>query len=177
MITHPKFTALLLLQLCTVSIVHALSEEHIKAAYLERFAMFIQWPQPIEKYNVCIYEDKGFANVLEKSRPSNLFNNRPLNVIPLSSGTSAETLGTCHILYYRGSKPNQNTAILNHLQNKHVLVISDDADDAKKGGMLSFYLQNNSYRFIINQRNLTNANLSASYKLLNFGTVVDPVGK
>lgn len=174
---HPKLAIALILQLCTVSLLQAHPEERIKAAYLERFAMFIQWPYPIEKYNVCIYEDKSFANLLSKNYQSALFNNRPLNVIPLAAGASAETLGTCHILYYRGSKPNQNTATLNHLQNTHVLVISDDADDAKSGGMLSFYLQNNSYRFMINQRNLTNANLSASYKLLNFGTVIEPVGK
>jgi hypothetical protein len=174
---HPKLAIALILQLFAASILMALSEEHIKAAYLERFAMFIQWPKPIEKYNVCIYEDRAFANILEKSRNTALFNNRPLNVIPLAVGASTETLGECHILYYRGSKPNQNTATLNHLQNKHVLVISDDHDDAKRGGMISFYLQNNSYRFIINQRNLTNANLLASYKLLNFGTVVDPVEK
>lgn len=174
---RPTLAIALILQFCAASILMALSEEHIKAAYLERFAMFIQWPEPIQKYNVCIYEDRNFANILEKSRQSELFNNRPLNVIPLSSGTSTETLGTCHILYYRGSKPNQNSSTLNHLRNKHVLVISDDPDDAKKGGMLSFYLQNNFYRFMINQRNLNNSNLSASYKLLNFGTVIDPVVK
>lgn len=174
---HPKLAIALMLELWTASMLMALSEEHIKAAYLERFAMFIQWPQPIEKYNVCVYEDKSFANVLEKSNGSRLFNNRPLSVIPLSAGALPETLGTCHILYYRGSKPNQNTTILNYLHNKHVLIVSDDPDDAKKGGMLSFYIQNNSYRFLINQRNLNNANLLASYKLLNFGTVVDPIGK
>lgn len=174
---HPKFAVWLVLQLFTASLLQALSEESIKATYLERFAMFIQWPQPIEKYNVCVYEDTSFANLLAKNYQSALFNNRPLNVVPLTVGASAEMLGTCNILYYRGSKPNQNTTLINYLQSKHVLVISDDADDAKRGGMLSFYMQNNAYRFIINQRNLTNANLSASYKLLNFGTVVDPVGK
>lgn len=174
---HPKLTVWLVLQLCTASMLQALSEENIKAAYLERLAMFIEWPHPIEKYNVCIYEDRSFANVLEKKHQSGLFNNRPLNVIPLTAGASAEMLGNCHILYYRGSKPNQNTATLNHLQKNHVLVISDDADDAKKGGMFSFYIQNNSYRFIINQRNLNNAELTASYKLLNFATVIDQVGR
>ncbi len=174
---HPKFVLWLVLHLCVASMLQALSEANIKAAYLERFAMFIQWPHTVEKYNVCVYEDRSFANVLEKSYKSGLFNNRPLNVIPLTAGASAETLGTCHILYYRGSKPNQNIATLNHLQEKNVLVISDDADDVKRGGMLSFYIQNNAYRFVINQRNLQNAELSASYKLLNFATVVDPVGK
>jgi hypothetical protein len=174
---HPKFTTWLLLHLLTATMLQALSEESIKITYLERFTMFIQWPNPIEQYNVCVYNDRNFADIFEKNYKSRLFNNRPLNVIPLSTGASEETLGTCHLLYYRGSKPSQNSATLKHLQKKHVLIISDDADDVHRGGTFSFYLQNNGYRFIINQRNLRDSELTASYKLLNFATIVDPIGK
>lgn len=155
---------------------HAISEESIKAAFLERFTMFIQWPKPIDSYTICIYDDDIFAQTLQKNYTNRLFNNRPLKVISLHEGDSSEEMLKCHILYFRGSKPHQNEALLNTLHKNNVLIISDDNDDTKRGAMIGFYLQNNTFRFVINQRNLENANLAVSYKLLNFATVIEPTG-
>ncbi|DAB38595.1 MAG: hypothetical protein A2023_01195 [Sulfuricurvum sp. GWF2_44_89] len=159
----------------TVSLL-AVSEESIKAAYLERFTMFIQWPKPVDTYNVCIYDDSTFAKALQKSYSSRLFNNHPLKVITLNAGDPSEEMMKCHILYFRGSKPHQNENLLSNLRKNNVLLISDDDDDARRGAMIGFYLDNNMFRFVINQRNLENANLTVSYKLLNFATVIEPTG-
>jgi len=170
-----KLFAALLTLFSAVSL-SALSEDSVKAAFLERFTMFIQWPKPIESYNVCIYNDDFFAKTLQKNYSSRLFNNRPLNVIPLDIGDPASELSKCHILYFRGSKPSQNESLLTALRKNNVLLISDDSADTRRGAMIGFYLENNMFRFVINQRNLENANLNASYKLLNFATVIDPTG-
>lgn len=174
---YPSLLFGLLFQISMTTAMYALSEESIKAAYLERFAMFIEWPNPIEQYNVCVYNDDAFVTTLERAYASRNFNNRPLNILSLAAGASSQDLSACTILYYRGSKPAQNSAQLSKFQKNSVLVVSDDKDDAKKGGMISFYLEKNAYRFVINQRNLTNAKLNASYKLLNFATVIDTVGQ
>ncbi|MDD5053266.1 MAG: YfiR family protein [Sulfuricurvum sp.] len=160
---------------CTVSL-FAVSEESIKVAYLERFTMFIRWPKPIDIYNICVYDDDIFAQTLQKSYSTRPFNNHPLKVITLHAGDSSDEMQKCHIVYFRGSKPQQNEAQLTTLRKNNVLIISDDNDDAKRGAMIGFYLQNNTFRFVINQRNLENANLNVSYKLLNFATVIDPTG-
>ncbi|MCK9371973.1 MAG: YfiR family protein [Sulfuricurvum sp.] len=152
----------------------AVSEESIKAAYLERFAMFIEWPKPIKSYNICIFNDPVFSKTLQKSYDSNLFNNRPATVIPLFTGSSAEEMSECHILFFRTAKPAQNEAQLNLLRKNNVLLISDEASDVKKGAAIGFYLENNAFRFLLSQRNLETANLKASYKLLNFATLIDP---
>lgn len=171
----PKIIAALLFLLSHTSL-SAISEESIKSAYLERFTMFIQWPKSIDTYNVCIYNDDTFAKALQKNYSSRPFNTRPLKVIPLTVGDSVEKMMNCHILYFRGSKPPQNENQLNTLRKNNVLVISDDDGDTRQGAMIGFYLQNNMFRFVINQRNLENANLSVSYKLLNFATVIEPTG-
>lgn len=162
--------------LCLTTSLLAVSEESIKAAYLERFTMFIKWPEPINTYNVCIYNDDTFASTLQKNYASRLFNNHPLHVIPLDIGTPENETLNCHILYFRNSKPNQHESYLNALRKNNVLVISDDANDAKKGAMIGFYLEKNMFRFVINQRNLERAHLNVSYKLLNFATVIEPTG-
>lgn len=171
-----KIFAAALFYFCYTTSLLAISEESIKAAFLERFTMFIQWPRPIEFYTICVYDDDVFAQTLQKNYSTRLFNNRPLKVVPLKVGTPADEMLKCHILYYRGSKPNQNEAVLSTLRKNNVLIISDDDDDTKRGAMIGFYLQNNTFRFIINQRNLENADLSVSYKLLNFATVIEPTG-
>jgi hypothetical protein len=171
-----KFFAAVLFSLCgTVSLL-ALSEESIKAAYLERFALFIQWPKSVESYTVCIYNDNDFARTLQQNYSSHLFNSRPINVISLKTGDPSEEMFNCHILYFRGSKPSQNESLLSALRKNNVLIISDDGADTRKGAMIGFYLEHNTFRFVINQRNLENANLTASYKLLNFATVIEPTG-
>lgn len=173
--TTKLFAALFFSLFCITSL-SAVSEESVKAAYLERFAMFIQWPKPINSYTICIYEDDLFAQTLQKNYSSRLFNSHHLKVIALHEGDSTEEMLKCHILYFRGSKPHQNETLLSALRKNNVLIISDDDDDAKRGAMIGFYLQNNAFRFVINQRNLENANLNASYKLLNFATVIEPTG-
>lgn len=172
--THIFASAFFFLYLTTPLL--AISEDSIKAAYLERFTMFVEWPKPITSYNVCIYNDDTFARSLQKSYSSRLFNNRPLNVIPLNVGDASEEMLKCHILYFRGSKPNQSESFLNMLRKNNVLVISDDDGDTRQGAMIGFYLEKNAFRFVINQRNLENARLNVSYKLLNFATVIEPTG-
>jgi len=171
-----KLFAALFFSLFCITSLSAVSEESVKAAFLERFAMFIQWPKPVDSYNVCIYDDTAFAKTLQKSYSSRLFNNHPLKVITLNAGDPSEEMMKCHILYFRGSKPQQNENLLNNLRKNNILLISDDDDDAKRGAMIGFYLQNNTFRFVINQRNIENANLNISYKLLNFATVIEPTG-
>lgn len=169
------FTAVLLLFYHTTPLL-AISEESIKSAYLERFTMFIQWPKPIDTYNVCIYNDDAFAKALQQNYSSRLFNTRPMKVITLDIGDPIENMMKCHILYFRGSKPPQNENQLSALRKNNVLLISDNNGDTRQGAMIGFYLQNNMFRFVINQRNLENANLNVSYKLLNFATVIEPTG-
>lgn len=174
--TVKKFAVLLCIFLYYDVALFAVSEESIKSAYLERFTMFIQWPKPVDTYNICIYNDDDFAKTLQKTYSSRLFNNRPVKVASLHSGDSSNEMLKCHILYFRGSKPPQNEVLLSALRKNSVLIISDNDDDTRQGAMIGFYLENNMFRFVINQRNLENANLSASYKLLNFATVIDPTG-
>jgi len=172
-----KILSAFFLSLFYTSSAYAISEESVKAAFLERFTMFIQWPKQIEFYSVCIYNDDLFAQTLQKSYSSRLFNNRPLKVISLHSGDSSDEMLKCHILYFRNSKPQQSEAVVNTLRKNNVLIISDDDDDTKRGAMIGFYLEKNMFRFVINQRDLENANLKVSYKLLNFATVIEPTGR
>jgi len=168
-----SFVYLLFLS-CSISPLFAMSEENIKIAYLERFALFIEWPKPIKTYNICIFNDSSFSKTLQKSYDSRLFNDRPLTVIPILPGSSVEEMSKCHILFFRTEKPAQNEKQLSILQKNNVLLISDEASDARKGASIGFYLENNVFRFLLNQQNLEAANLKASYKLLNFASVIDP---
>lgn len=174
---NPKRFLSVLFCLCSAASLYALSEDAIKSAYLERFAMFVTWPKPVESYSVCIYDDEKFARTLQKNYSSRLFNGHPLKVISLKVGEGTEAMQKCNILYFRGSKPYQNETILNTLRQHSVLVISDNDSDTKEGAMIGFYLENNTFRFVLNQRNFANANLDVSYKLLNFATVIDPTGE
>ena len=155
---------------------HAISENQIKEVYLERFSMFITWPQKINTFKVCVYNDKEFAQSLQNNYQSKQFNKRPIEVVPLTLGVSQSKTDGCHMLYIRNIKLKRKKAFIDGINKKNMLIISDEYDDIHDGSMISFYLDQNKFRFVINQDNLNSAQLKASYKLLKFATVINSKG-
>jgi len=173
MIKKVLITFFLFLELTSL---HAISENKIKEVYLERFSMFITWPQEIDTFKVCVYNDREFALSLQNNYHSKQFNKHSVEVIPLTLGVSKSETQGCHMLYIRNIKLKRQKAFIDALEKKNMLIISDDYDDIYDGSMISFYLDNNKFRFVINQDNLNSAQLKASYKLLKFATVINSKG-
>lgn len=165
------FIILLLLLQATSSF--ASSKDQIKKIYLERFVMFIEWPYEIKTFNMCIYDDRKFAKSIKKSYKKNLFNGYPLKVKSIKKSDEEIDISECHIFYMRSTDDIE----IKNFKNIGTLLISDNYDDIYEGCMISFYQDGKKSRFVINQKNLNDANLKVSYKLLDFAKVIDPIGE
>ncbi|QSZ42412.1 DUF4154 domain-containing protein [Sulfurimonas aquatica] len=165
--------ALILLSFISLpTYLNAISEDEIKQIYLEKFSMFIEWPQDIERFNICIYNDKKFAISLQDKYESKKFSNYDLRITPLSIGEHNIESKECNMLYIRNTNYAQEITFVNNISSENILIISDNYDDIYRGSMISFYLKDNKLKFVINNEVLKKASLKASYKLLKFAKVV-----
>lgn len=64
-------------------------------------------------------------------------------------------IGECHIFYMRDTDDIE----IKDFKSNGTLIISDNYDDIHEGCIISFYQDGKKIRFIINQKNLDDANL------------------
>jgi len=75
------------------------SEESVKAAYLYRFAVYVNWPDQAPSdvpFTIAVLGSPGVARELRHLVPGHLINNRPVQIREL---TNAGDLGRPQILY------------------------------------------------------------------------------
>lgn len=148
------------------------SEYQIKAAYLYNFGKFVQWPSaafsgPSDPFRICILGDSPFDQKLESAFSSRKIQNHPVHVIyPDSTAQSRK----CHVLFLSPSESGHMKAIVADLRSDPVLTVADTPGFISAGGMIRFFLEEDSVRFEMNPSPASQAGLKVSSKLLVLGT-------
>lgn len=148
------------------------SEYQIKAAYLYNFAKFVEWPSasfsgPSDPFRICILGDSPFDQNPESAFSSRKIQNHPVHVIyPDSTAQSRK----CHVLFLSPSESGHMKAIVADLRSDAVLTVADTPGFIGAGGMIRFFLEEDSVRFEMNPSSASQAGLKISSKLLVLGT-------
>ena len=166
--------AILLIVVAGVGVVEAQSnsEYQIKAAYLYNFGKFVQWPSgafsgPSDPFRICILGESPFDQKLESAFSSRKIQNHPVHVIyPDSIAQSRK----CHVLFLSPSESGHMKAIVADLRSDAVLTVADTPGFISAGGMIRFFLEEDSVRFEMNPSPASQAGLKISSKLLVLGT-------
>jgi hypothetical protein len=141
----------------------AVSEAQVKAAFLYKFASFVQWPDtsagPIM---IGVSGDDNFEQivahaVLGKSVKGREFRTRRL--------TTTDDPSDCQVVYLGGSQPRQAAEMLARVQGP-VLTVGETVQFLRDGGMVRFYIEDNNIRFQIHQKNAEASGLKISSQLL-----------
>jgi hypothetical protein len=82
-------------------------------------------------------------------------------------------LGSCQILFVSPSEQSRLPTILNALVGKSVLTVGEGAQFARRGGMISFTIENNRVRFAVNRTAAETADLRVSSQLLRLATLIE----
>jgi len=142
-------------------------EQQLKAAFLYRFAQFVDWPQETgpdrsRQLVLCLLGTDTFAGALD-SISGKTVHERELAVRYI---TSPRQLDQCHMVFL--SRPSAETMKMTLQQSRqnHVLTVSDQPAFAATGGMIELLRQDNQFRFEINLRAAREADLSVSSNLL-----------
>lgn len=157
-----------LLLLCYVGLVRAnpesgsAAEYAVKAAYIYNILRFVSWDKgtPLarsETLNICLLKEDPFSDYLDPIRKKSIGGKKiELRTIDkLSQSTS------CHLVFI-----NKGNYDLDTLKSSNSILLGNNIEFVKNGGLFSFYIENNKVRLMANRNAITNTNLNISSQLL-----------
>lgn len=153
-----------------------INENELKAAYIERFSRFIDWPSvtevenPNQPFILGVVGDKKFSKTLEDIFENQQIKNKKVIVKYLIGN---EDLSSFHLLFISGYAESKLEKILNQIQGKPILTIGDTPGFAQKGVNINLFFSNNQLRFEINDKSLKDHSLKASHLLLNQAKIIN----
>ena len=148
-------------------------EYQVKAAYIYRFARFVEWPSDAPgriapTLTVCALGKSPFGDALN-SIAGKTVGGRRVAVIYISR---IEELEACDILFISVSERAKLGHILASVASRPILTISDIKRFVTAGGMIGFVSVNDRVRFEINQRAAQRSGMRISAQLLKLATTV-----
>jgi hypothetical protein len=142
----------------------AFSEEAVKAAFLSRFASFVQWPSSAfadahAPIRLCIIGDDAFAPTLQRSVGGQNIDGRGFEIrrLPDSAGVR-----DCHIVYATGRVVEET---LRAVRGRSILTVTD-ATSGSARGMIHFAVVQDRVRFYIDDAQAAEGGLVISSRLL-----------
>jgi hypothetical protein len=151
-------------------------EYKIKAAYLLNFAKFVEWPTnrfptPATAIKVGVLGKDPFGPDLERTIGGRMIGGRKCEILRTDD---LDTALSCHIIFISSSERKQLPAIIEKLHHGNVLTVGEWEQFTQQGGVIRFYLYENTVRFEVNAQAAEKAGLRVSSKLLQ---VAKPPGK
>ena len=160
-------SGLLLAPLCHADPV---PEGKMKVAFLYNFGLQTEWPASTgSTLRLCVLSQDPFAESMNDIDGQEV-NGRKLQIVRLSSTTEVKA---CQILYLGEAETPRVKSILNTLNDAPVLTVSDDANLAKSGIMISMFMTNRRLVFNVNTNPVKRSGLTLSSRLLRLAKNVD----
>jgi hypothetical protein len=144
-------------------------ETAVKAAFLYKFAAFVQWPPdsmgaPGDPARLCIAGADPFGPALDQLVRGQQIEGHPITVVRIDA---PQPNVDCAILFAAGSPRQPISEELNAVRGRPVLTVTDGASGAADQGEINFVMQEGRVRFQINGAAASQSGLAISSKLLN----------
>ena len=144
------------------------SEYEIKAEFVYRFALFVEWPASAfgtstSPLVICVLGDDPFGPALETVEGRTA---RGRTVV-VRRFDGLEDLGECHILFISSSERERLADVMEFLGSSSVLTVGEMEDFAERGGIINLTVARNNVRFEINLGAGDRAGLQLSSQLLD----------
>jgi hypothetical protein len=152
----------------------AFDEYRVKAAFLFKFAKFVEWPaqayQDEPGHQVfCVFGTDPFGPILDQTLAGKTVEGR---LAVVRRVRELDELRRCHLVFLAAGEETVLPEILDHLGSLPVLLVGDDPDFARQGGTISFVLRQGHVQFAINPRAAQQARLKIDSQLLDLAEIV-----
>ena len=127
------------------------SEEAVKAAYLHRFAAYVEWPAdalPEDSFNIGVFGSDAVVSQLQRLLPTLSIHGRPARVRPVAGPAD---LANVSILYVGPGKAKAGRALIAAAKERRVLVVTDDENGLRAGAIINFVQIDRHVRFEVSQ--------------------------
>jgi hypothetical protein len=145
------------------------AEYTLKAAFLYKFAPFVEWPprafpSPATPLTICIAGEDPFGPLADQAMSGQELGPRGVALQRIASVTAGSG---CHVMFI-GPNGGSPAALRNH----PVLTITDGERASEEKGVIHFVIRGNRVRFEIDDRAAQQNGLSISSKLLSLAESV-----
>jgi hypothetical protein len=143
-------------------------ERQVKAAYLYRFAGFVEWPEgsfarPDSALVIGVAGNDALADQAEQMVAGRGVNGHPLAIRKIRRG---DTLAGIHILFVGAMERAALAEILAAARGQAVLTVSDADEALELGCMISFVVAGDRLRFEVALRQVASSRLRISARML-----------
>lgn len=157
------------------------SEYDLKAAFLHKFATYVDWPAPAFATTnaplvIGILGQDPFGDKLENVLAKQRTYGRPLEIRRLEKIEDVLP-ARCQMLFIASSEKKRLPAIIKSLQGKPILTVGDTAGFGENGVMINLLVLNRSLGFEINLQTAGEAKLRISSQLVGLAKFVWGRGK
>lgn len=167
---------ILLLFLLFVRLLHAqVSEYEYKAAFLERFTRFVEWPNELEsnKFNntfkIAVIGKNPFNTLLNELFADIKIKNQNVELIYTKD---INDLTKVNLVFISSSEKKRIKEILTVIGKMPILIIGDSKGFCEMGIHINMYADGNYIRYEINQRAIEKSGLKVSSLLLASAKIV-----
>ncbi|MGA2779907.1 MAG: YfiR family protein [Steroidobacteraceae bacterium] len=125
----------------------SISEDSVKAAYLYRFAGYVDWPQEAaadSPFIIDVLDSPGVARELRRLLPNHFINKRVAQVREISL---MRDLGQAQMVYVAAGHANKLRALKPAAGSPALLLISDEEGGLNAGSALNFLTIDRNVRF------------------------------
>ncbi len=142
------------------------SEDAVKAAFLYRFADYIEWPPqavPATTFVIAVLDDDGVARELEQLLPGHTIQGRSPEVHRI---TDIAQLGQAQMLYVGATPRSGLRAVADAIGTRPVLLVTDEERGLSAGSAVNFLRDGRRVRFEVSLAAAERSGLRISSELL-----------
>jgi hypothetical protein len=157
------------------TIIDKKSEYNVKAVYLYSFGRYVAWPDDAfaskqSALVIGVLGDNPFGGALLRIAQTKSVQGRSIEIRRFAPG---DDCAGCHVLFISNTVPLETQKeVLNQLRDQHVLLVGEEQGFALRGGIISFFIEENTVRFRINVEVAQSHRLSIDGKLLSLAKIV-----
>ncbi len=151
------------------------SEYALKAAFIERFTRFVEWPEgsavndSSKPFILAVIGENPFGSLLNQV---NMKRHGKQKRIVIRYYSKIDDVKNCHLLFISSTMKNALPIILSAIDNKPILTISDTPGFAHKGVHINMYRDSQKIRFEINEKAVRKSGLRMSHLLLRMAKII-----
>jgi hypothetical protein len=150
----------------------------VKAAFLYKFASFVDWPTPVSdgaaaSFDICVVGDDSLEGLLRRAVSGEQIAGHPFALRHLDVATRDSG---CEIMFIKGSAAQSVAQVLAVVEGSPVLTVTDRAEGQSPVGIINFVIRQNRVRFEIDQTAAESSGLKISSKLLSLAVPAKETG-
>jgi hypothetical protein len=148
-------------------------EDSVKAAFLYRFAGYVEWPRAAlatPTFTIAVLGGQSVAAQLERLLPSHKIKNRPSQVRQIDAPAE---LKDAQVLYIGADYNGDLRSLIEPLASKPVLIVTDSDRGLSEGGTVNFLSIDRRVRFEVSLTAATRSGLKIGSELLSVAARVE----